>query len=541
MKNYCGISLIVLLIISIFFIHSCRKDELPVLTTAYISDITPYSANCGGTIIKEGSGPVIARGVCWATTKNPTTENGITYVGHGTGTFSCIIQGLSPGILYHVRAYATNTKGTAYGNDVTFTSLADIPFISLTGVSDITQTTATASGDVGDEHGASVSARGVCWSTMPFPLISDPHTIDGSGTGSFTSKLTSLKPGTEYYLRAYATNITGTAYSDAVKFTTSIVHYTFITSISSITTTSAVITITITSDGDASDYERGINFRRLGSSEYFRCERSTPNGSGFGTFTNYVSGLVPEGHYEVKAFLLTIPDSYYPICGGYQTFTTLPLPILFNAALTYGNLSDIDGNSYKTIQIGTQTWMSENLKTIRYNDGSAISNVQDSVAWSLLTSDGYCENSNVPSSSGIYGKLYNWYAVSTNKLCPSGWHVPITSEWDTLSDYLGNDEYTGLKLREAGTDHWESDLGTNESGFTAIPGQFRDANGKPLDLTHWVYFDFFESRRKGAFFWSGSESDALNAWSRSVGNDGVFANTTADKNFGYSVRCIKDY
>ena len=540
MKNNYGISLIVLLIISIFFIHSCRKDELPVLTTAYISDITPYSANCGGTIITEGSGPVIAKGVCWATTENPTTENDITYADPGTGTFSCIIQGLSPGTLYHVRAFATNTKGTSYGNDVSFTSLADIPFISLTGVSDITQTTATASGNVGDEHGASVTARGACWSTMPFPLISDPHTIDGSGTGSFTSKLTSLNPGTEYYLRAYATNITGTAYSDAIKFTTSIVHYTFTISISSITTTSAVINTTITSDGDASDYKRGINFQRHGSLEYFRCEMNIPNGSGFGSFTNYVSGLVPEGHYEVKAFLLTIPDSYYPVCGGYQTFTTLPLPILFNPALTYGTMSDIDGNIYKTILIGTQTWMAENLKTMKYNDGSAIPNVTDNAEWSLLTSGGYSENCNVPSSSDIYGKIYNWYAVNTNKLCPSGWHVPSNIEWDNLSGYLVNDENIGLKLKEAGKDHWESDLGTNESGFTAIPGQFRDANGKILDLTEWTYWDFFKTRRTGAFFWSGSENDVLNAWSRSVGNNGVFAKTSADKNFGYSVRCIKN-
>ena len=134
---------------------------------------------------------------------------------------------------------------------------------------------------------------------------------------------------------------------------------------------------------------------------------------------------------------------------------------------TRTSLTDIDGNDYKTVTIGTQVWMVENLKTTKYNDGTAIPNITDNTSWAALTTGAYCDNINTPSISTTYGRLYNWYAVDNNagtkvasnggkNVCPTGWHVPSDAEWTTLTTYLGGESVAGGKLKETGTTHWQS-------------------------------------------------------------------------------------
>jgi uncharacterized protein (TIGR02145 family) len=138
-------------------------------------------------------------------------------------------------------------------------------------------------------------------------------------------------------------------------------------------------------------------------------------------------------------------------------------------------VTDIDGNVYNTVTIGTQVWFKENLKTTKYNDNVTIPNVTDNTAWSKLTTGAYCDYKNTPSNSSVYGRLYNWYSVKTNKLCPTGWHVPSNDEWLALATHLGGLEITGGKLKETGTTHWISPNtgATNETGFSALPGGYR--------------------------------------------------------------------
>jgi uncharacterized protein (TIGR02145 family) len=127
-----------------------------------------------------------------------------------------------------------------------------------------------------------------------------------------------------------------------------------------------------------------------------------------------------------------------------------------NPWIEYGSMTDRDGNSYKTIHIGNQTWMVKNLSTTMFNDGTAIPIVNDASLWGNLLTPACCWQNNDPIRKVTYGVMYNWYAVNTGKLCPTGWHVSSDEEWTELTDYLGSEKVAGGKLKESGFSHWKS-------------------------------------------------------------------------------------
>jgi uncharacterized protein (TIGR02145 family) len=202
------------------------------------------------------------------------------------------------------------------------------------------------------------------------------------------------------------------------------------------------------------------------------------------------------------------------------------------SGLDVSTVTDIDGNEYKTVTIGSQVWMAENLKVLRYRNGTAIPLVSDSAEWASRTSDAYCLFDNNSASTPIYGLLYNWYAVnSAAGLCPQGWHVPTAEEWQTTVTLLGGDSTAGGKMKETGTTHWkEPNTGaTDESGFKALPGGTRVSNGR------------FYSQGDNGYFWSSTASGADSALYRVMLYDGTQARRLArEKNMGNSCRCIKD-
>ena len=201
-------SLIILLVL-VVFANSCKKDEenntvTPVLLTIEVTAITQTTANCGGNITSDGGANVTARGVCWSTGQTPTVSDNKTTDGTGTGSFTSIISGLSANTTYYVRAYATNSNGTSYGNTCTFTTHINTPTVSTKDVTDISHSTAVSGGIISFEGETTITARGVCWSTEQAPTISDNKTIDGVGIGEFSTNLTGLSPGVNYFVRAYA-------------------------------------------------------------------------------------------------------------------------------------------------------------------------------------------------------------------------------------------------------------------------------------------------------------------------------------------------
>ena len=403
-------------------LFSCKKDEsssvkVPVLTTNVITDLSGMTATCGGNIISDGGSTVTARGVCWSLGQTPTIADSKTTDGTGAGNFVSSITDLIPNTDYYARAYATNVAGTAYGSAMSFTTIAVYEPILTTFVSYVSQTTATCGGEITSDGNSQIIQRGVCWSTEQSPTIDDSKTIDGTGTGSFTSAITNLNPNTTYFVRAYAIN---------------------------------------------------------------------------GYFTSYGIEL---------------------------SFTT------------NGTITDIDGNVYNTITIGTQVWLVENLKTTKYRNGDPIPNVTGEWDWNQQTTGAYCDYNNTPSNSETYGRLYNWHAVNDSRnIAPEGWHVPADDEWSILISYM---EGYGGKLKEAGTSHWQAPNSgaTNASGFTALPGGSRDYVGQ---------FDYLGKR---GHWWSSTQPDIQNVKTLlhlDYDSPAVGYYYYAGVLLGCSVRCVKD-
>lgn len=330
----------------------------------------------------------------------------------------------------------------------------NFPVLTTTEVTDITQNMATSGGNITDDGGATVTARGVIWSTSADLNVNnnDGITIDGAGAGSFTSNIADLEPGTQYYLRAYATNSNGTGYGNALAFTT----------------------------------------------------------------------------------------------------------------LYEGTVMDIDGNVYRTVIIGSQEWMAENLRATNYNNGDAIHTDLNGDEWYYITEGAYAVfDHNLPSAEGInspeemvaaYGKLYNWYVVDDPRgLCPEGWIVPSDYDWTQLENYVvaqgfpnssvANGAGNALKsCREIGSpfegcdtsEHprWRSfgtQYGFDEFGFSALPGGWRGGDGT------------YGSIGISGNWWSATEGGGANARLRRLhDSSGDVYQGGNKKRIGYSIRCIRD-
>lgn len=201
---------------------STNQATIPTISTIAVSSVTSTTANSGGNIISDGGSAIIARGVCWSMSGEPTIDSSKTTDIIGIGEFTSNVIDLAASTDYNIRAYATNSKGTAYGNLVTFTtSIATVPTISTIAVSSITKTTAESGGIITSDGGSPVTDRGVCWSTTNNPIVTGSHTSNSNGEGTFTSSIVELTKNTIYYVRAYATNNAGTIYGNEVSFTTS--------------------------------------------------------------------------------------------------------------------------------------------------------------------------------------------------------------------------------------------------------------------------------------------------------------------------------
>ena len=329
---------------------------------------------------------------------------------------------------------------------------AVLPTVITNAVSSITSTSATCGGNVTDDGGGDVTARGVCWSTSQNPTINDSHTTDGSGTGTFTSNLTSLTAGTTYYVRAYATNGAGTAYGEEVSFTT---------------------------------------------------EDATPTAS--------------DGDP----------------CPGFPTVT------------------DIDGNTYNTVKIGEQCWMKENLRTTKFPDNTPIPLGTTTSATDPYRYSPYGDEANV----AAYGYLYNWTAAmhgagssSSNPshvqgICPEGWHLPSTLEWQQMYNYLRsnsqfycNDNTNYIAKALASTTDWSTTstacaIGNtpednNQSGFGVLPaGQY--------------YTNGYSSAGLYANYWSTTQYDVSQAFQWRFTYNSVTVNSFGyEKKYGFSVRCV---
>jgi uncharacterized protein (TIGR02145 family) len=407
------------------------------------------------------------------------------------------------------------------------------PVVKTYETRNIMATAATSGGSVTDAGSGTVTTRGVCWSTGSNPTLSDNKTSDGSGVGDFDSQITGLLPATTYYVRAYATNSSGTGYGPVLSFKTAG------------TVPKATSLQPLMIFGDGATLSAIVNPCLLTSTVSFEYGQTAGYGNSV-DYTKYlyyadqkiairISGLTPGTtyHFRVKA-VNSLGTSY----GDDMIFQTTQA------------VADNVGNQYNTIVIGSQTWTSRNLETTMFNDSTEIPLVTDDSTWAVLDTPGMCwYNNDELQSRETYGALYNWYAVSNGKLCPAGFHVATIDEWITFVSFLGENwfyygGYIGmsagiLMANETGWDYssvvesiGNTDLPDfrNITGFSVLPAGIRDASQK-----------VYSSRGSYSSFWTTTENYADYSDIVGFSFDGTIPEYGYQKRTnGYSIRCLKN-
>jgi len=219
---------------------------------------------------------------------------------------------------------------------------------------------------------------------------------------------------------------------------------------------------------------------------------------------------------------------------GLIVFISLEVPVTAQQVIKNA-ARDVDGNIYNAVVIGKQTWMKENLRTTRYANGDPVLLITDTIAWAVQRTGSFCNYSNNNDIAQVYGRMYNYYAVvDDRKLCPSGWHVPTDGEWDTLCEFLGGKMVAGGKMKEAGTLYWHepNEGATNQSGFSALPA------GRQYHHSYCFLGEYTN-------LWSSTEFindyDPDIVWCRYMSQSHEqLCRFTYKKNYGLSVRCLKD-
>lgn len=347
---------VILAVLFCFLTVTCEKDPVaqegtyvyvngrlvhqPTVTTNEISDVTPSTASCGGNVTNDGGSKVISRGVCWSKSQNPIVGDSCTKDGGDTGDFTSSITGLSANTTYYVRAYATNAAGTAYGALQSFkTTVGDLPAVTTATASNVTDTSATCGGDVTAAGSTSVIARGVCWSISPSPTISNSHTSDGEGTGSFTSNITGLTLNTTYYVRAYATNAAGTSYGEQQTFRTTLGAKPTVSTnfVSDITIYTATCGGDVTNSGSTPVTARGVCWSY--SQNPTVGNYHTTDGSGIGNYTSSITELTPNTTYYVRAYATNAAGTSYGMVRSFKTEVGTP------PTVTTNDVSDISFGS----------------------------------------------------------------------------------------------------------------------------------------------------------------------------------------------------
>jgi len=361
---------------------------LPVVTTGEVTDITQTTAVGGGNVTFDGGAAVTERGVCWGTTPNPTIDGSHTASGSGTGTFTANITGLAAGTIYHVRAYAINSQGTSYGNDVTFTTTATLPTVTTAQVSNITQTTALGGGNVTFDGGAAVTERGICWGINANPTTNDQYATSGTGTGGFTANITGLTANTTYHVRAYAKNSEGTNYGSDVTFTTSesISAPTVTTSaVTNITQTTAVGGGNVTADGGATVTERGICWST--SQNPTTSGTHSNSGTGIGDYTVQMSGLTANTTYYVRAYAVNEAGTSYGEEKYFETLNVITPTVFTNeveditqtTAICGGNITDDGGATITLRGVCWNTFENPTIENSHTTDGSGTGSFTSSI------------------------------------------------------------------------------------------------------------------------------------------------------------------
>ncbi len=312
---------------------------LSSVVTLNVTDISYSSASINADITNNGNEFILSRGVCISKNPLPDLNDTVYLAGSGSGNFTTNCNQLSPNVPYYVRAFATNTVGTTYGNELSFVSKAlTVPTLTTQTISNITNTSAISGGDIADDGGTPVLVRGICWSINPDPAIADNFVNEGVGAGSYIALITGLASNTTYHVRAYATNAQGTSYGNDLSFTTIVLQLASVTtaSVSSISYTTAMGGGNVTGDNGSSVSGRGICWATTLAPT--TANSNYTEAGGLGSFTTGMTGLTANTNYYVRAFAVNGGGTSY---GNEVNLTTLTPSV---ASLTTKSISGISSN-----------------------------------------------------------------------------------------------------------------------------------------------------------------------------------------------------
>ncbi len=552
------VSLLIIAGILAFCLTSCIKDDpdLPELITLAVTDVSPYAARSGGDIRSDGGGGISVRGLIWKAAAGVSIDDfeGMAVAGVGTGVYYADISGLTPGTTYFVRAYATNAAGTAYGEEASFTTEATTANVLTVEVTEITSVSAITGGEVTNDGGAEITARGVVWHTTENPSLSTEgaaFTEDGTGMGSFTSQLSELIPGATYFVRAYVTNIAGTVYGEQKQFTTDpSVPVVETLSASNITHAAATLNGHIVFDGGTVTMEKGFYYSAspdpgAGDSMIIATGDDNP-------FSATISGLEPTTIYYVRAYATN------------EVGTTLAEVIMFETQADPVNDGDPcpgiptvtdtrDGNVYNTVYIGGQCWLREPMRWLPevYPPENSSNTEKRYYVYGYFGSD--LAEAKAMESYQHYGTLYSWHAAM--EACPPGWHLSTDSEWTALINHMV-DNYEEVQLSNVGNalksrrqvnsplgSPWATEEhprfdehgvhhGLDLAGFGAIPAGMRAI---PPPGIQGYYFSYGREAR----YWTSTQSGDF-SWTRSLAvSSGAVGRWDLFREYGFAVRCVR--
>ncbi len=396
------------------------------------------------------------------------------------------------------------------------------PVITTAEPTNITLTSATVGGTIESSQPDLITDRGICWARYSLPELGklSSETTNGSGAGSFTTELTGLGMN-KYYVRAYAKVQGQVFYGNEVTLDISAL-VPAVTSVkkSNVGTDAVEIQTTVTYTHDLPITEKGICWGTTTIPSITVGSKLIDAGPDL-TF-NQIIAMVPWKAYYVRGYAITELGVFYS--SAVQVINIPPI--------TYGEVTDIDGNVYPTTTIGTKVWMAKNLQVTRYNDGTSIHAASSDSEFKGATTGMYVPYNVNAGNVSTYGYLYNGYTVTSDKnVCMTGWHLPTPSEWNALANNLGGEETAGGRMKAVST-LWNAPntAADNESGFSALPG----GSYCSICLSN---TGIFADQRTDGYWWSTSTatffyvtSDLASLRTKSTGN----------VNDGLSIRCVKD-
>lgn len=630
---------------------------LPTVETILISDVLMNSATSGGTITDDGGAEVTAMGIVWSTMMNPDINNneGMTSEEVGAISFTSFMTGLFPNMTYYVRAYATNSEGTAYGNLLNFTTLekfytdgsglididgneyhtviiggreymsenlrtsryntgdsiyrithlddwllpgvgaycwmeddsaaneelygklynfiavnngnicpvgwhvpCDEEWMGLEVFLGMNEAIAHDSGWRGDNQGGMMKQTGTeTWlipnegatnqsgfSALPGGYRGADGFFQDVGSSAYFWSMSTTRFMANAWLRALSNTETSVLRDTAemykgasIRCVRSIFTLPEVTTneITDITISTATCGGTILFNGWDEISSKGVVWNRTGDTTIENYEGITVDGNGDDAFTSFLTGLEPSSVYYVKAYAVNSEGVAYGEERMFNTLTALFIP--------GPGVMDADGNEYKTMVLGSREWMAENLRVSNSLMGP-MTNLASDVDWQNVAVEAYCWYDNDSATyDSIYGKLYNYYAVNGEGICPDGWMIPNDYEWLDLETVIGI-EYTeadvigwrgsdqGGKMKSPGTEFWNSPNAgaTNEFGYSALPGGLRYPEGNFSDIGVTANFWMYDTESEEPYW----------PYSRHFKNDSVkIGRMINDPRYGFSVRCVK--